>query len=566
MQSTNIAFCLIIAFVLSSLSLKASHYSAGEIFYEWIGDEPGKGVYDYRIYVSIFRVIGPQGPANLTGCVFISGQAYSQNITYNFVSPASPLPQKYRTWWKDLGPHPVDPYGWEMNRPTCIKNSMQISECRYVAEVTLSGRSSNWRFAIDPPCCRDANDNLSQGGDFYLEVKLDNTLGPSSSPRITSPAIGDFCVADTSTSPPIVWSQRASEEDGDSISIDFASVGPLSGNCGTSPNPLPYDSGLSVNKPLPLYGNMSVEKSRGVFRFRPKQQGSYVVKIEAKNFRYDSASQAYRNIGNTVRELVFEVTASCDSTIYNAPGICMVGFDVPSRKMRVYFEGSSFNRSDSIFLFRGNRKLSLLRAHLNDSSYIDTTLSGVNYPPERNAAYALSRCGVYTDTGKTHKNMYLQASVQGNSDIYFNWTPYEGHTVNQYVIYSTDSKFENETALGQVPGNVTNYTATNFSGSRQHFLIEAVLDSSIFLPLNYPYSGPLAAASLNGIALHEFSVESLEIYPNPSKASLHIKWPVDESRAYSIFNASGQKVKDGILEKHSTTTLNIEAFTRGCIL
>ena len=321
------ALTVFIALLTFQLPMQASHYSAGEIFYEWIGDEPGKDSLDYRVYATIYRNVNGVtiGPGNLSGCAYRKSNGASVSITLNYQSPNSQLSPNYTRsssdpyGWENTGPHPVDSDGWAIpNASVCAKGNKNISEYRYVGEVTLTGSYRDWHFAIFPPCCRDQNDNLSGGGNLYLEVDLDNFSGPNSSPVFLAQAVTNLCVKNQSAnSKPFYVDLRTGEEDNDSIVYRFDPDGSQAGNSCNSGSPIPYSGSLSSNNPMPSSPPARFDQnSQGLF-ISPTQAGDYVLKFEAVEYRYDTTSRNWQIVGNTIRELQVGVTASCDTSRIN---------------------------------------------------------------------------------------------------------------------------------------------------------------------------------------------------------------------------------------------------------
>lgn len=317
------------ALIFFSYSAQASHYSAGEVFYQWIGNEPGKGQYDYRVFATIYRNVGGVqiGTGNLSACAFrASNRSATTPFSMTYQNPNAPLNPNYRITstnvygWYDIGVHPNDNNGWDIPAfEGCALSPKDISEYRYVGEVTLTGKAADWRFAIDPPCCRDQNDNLAGGGDLYIEVDLNNTKGPNSSPRIITPAARTFCVITDPAQQPFRWYQTAGEEDGDSLRYGFYGAGSQSGGCGSNPNSINYAAGYSASAPLASNPPVTIDQQRGIFTLKPTTAGAFVVKIEVRELRFDTVSLQWLYIGNTVRELQVPIAPACLASTADGP-------------------------------------------------------------------------------------------------------------------------------------------------------------------------------------------------------------------------------------------------------
>ncbi len=309
-------------------SAEASHYSAGEVFYKWIGNEPGRGQFDYRVYATIYRNVGgiPIGTGNLNGCAYRPSGSGSIAFSLQYLSPNVALPPNATMTstnphgWLPTGVHPLDPNGWDIPEfEGCADSPKDISEYRYVGEVTLTGAHPDWKFAIIPPCCRDQNDNLAGAGGLYIEVDLNNTFGPNSSPRIITPAAKTFCVLQPGQKP-FEWFQTAAEIDGDSLTYGFYDQGSQSGSCG-NPQAIAYSGGFSASSPLPTVPGttVSINQRLGIFTFSPGAAGAYVVKIEVEERRFDTTSLSWQYIGNTVRELQVPIAPACKQEAEDGP-------------------------------------------------------------------------------------------------------------------------------------------------------------------------------------------------------------------------------------------------------
>jgi gliding motility-associated-like protein len=317
------------AFLLTGFfSSQASHYSAGEVFYKWIGNEPGKNQFDYRVYATIYRNVGGVqiGTGNLNGCAYRVSGGPNITFTLSYLSPNISLPPNATLTatnphgWLPTNVHPNDPNGWDIPEfEGCADSPKDISEYRYVGEIRLTGLHPDWRFAIIPPCCRDQNDNLAGAGGLYIEVDLNNQIGPNSSPRIITPAAKTFCVVQPGQKP-FEWFQTAAEIDGDSLTYGFYAAGSQSGSCG-NPQPINYSGNYTAQVPIPIQTNttISINQRLGIFTFSPGAAGSFVVKIEVQERRFDTITLTWQYIGNTVRELQIPIAPACRAAAEDGP-------------------------------------------------------------------------------------------------------------------------------------------------------------------------------------------------------------------------------------------------------
>lgn len=298
---------------------QASHFTSGEIFYQWIGNEPGKDSMAYRVYATLFsNVVTSLGKGNINACAFKrSDSSNTFNISLKYQDPRNPLQPRHTLsatnpyGWKNSGVHPNDPSGWNVTNSTlCASYGTNISEYRYVGEITLSSKASDWVFAIDLPCCRDGNSNLANSGNFYLEAELNNDTNPNSSPRISEFMNIAVCVK-KATDIPLTLDFSARDGDGDSLIYQFHSREPLSGNCGSTPTPLGFNNNLSNTFPFPAHKTPNFNQKTGELQFLPSQAGSYVVKVEVRELRRNSNTGSLTYVGNTAIEIGLWVASRC---------------------------------------------------------------------------------------------------------------------------------------------------------------------------------------------------------------------------------------------------------------
>lgn len=540
----RVILAIIVLFAVPSL--KASHYSAGEMFYEWIGDEPGQDPHDYRVFATLYRNLSgaSMGRLDLNACAFNGPNGSRISFTLNYLNPQASLPPNYKKWWNDLGSHPADPLGWRLNPMTCSDSMTQISEYRYVGEVTLPGRSANWHFAIDPPCCRDGNDNLIGTNDFYLEVDLNNLNGPNNSPHITSSAAANFCI--TSPSQPMVhWKQEVKEFDGDRLFIDFASSGSLYGGCGGPAKQVPYDSNYTSYRPFPVHDPIQIDHQNGIFKFRPSLPGRFVVKVVVREFRFDSLTSSWSNIGNTAREIIIVVAGACNAQDFTHPEICMLSFDPESQLNRVFLK-DGFKKSDSLFFLQALKTQRLKTDNLSQASIYDSSASGIGRPFKGQLS-AFSNCQFYTDTSQIHENMQLSAQWIDSGKVSVNWSPYKGRGISAYRIYEADRSFDSIRPVAQVANNVFSYVLPSIDSTTTYILLEGVLDSGICLPDSFSFDGPLSATGFFGIGMQEQQWSEVAIFPNPTENLIKVDWPYRDERAYVLYNLQGKIIQNGIL-------------------
>ncbi|WP_421751185.1 gliding motility-associated C-terminal domain-containing protein [Croceimicrobium sp.] len=285
-------------------NLNASHYSSGEVYYQYSPTPTDTA--RYEIFVTWYRNTSGADLSFNTQNVCLTSSCYPNiTVTINKVFPPPGMAS------------PNDSYGgWIVpGTSDCADDQdsayKDLAAHKFSGFVSLPGQCHDFKFKVSAPCCRDVSDNMATSPNMFMEVYLNNTLGPSSSPQFTGdPGIG-FCVQPIGV-PPVNFSQKAIDPDGDSVIYRFAQ--PLTGNhCDSAGSIIPFAPGFTVNNPIPSNTGIQINQQNGVFSFSPNQQGSYVVKFEVESFRFDTVSLFWVPVGSAVRELQIPVTASCNS-------------------------------------------------------------------------------------------------------------------------------------------------------------------------------------------------------------------------------------------------------------
>ncbi|MDZ7845484.1 MAG: hypothetical protein U5L96_01160 [Owenweeksia sp.] len=94
---------------------------------------------------------------------------------------------------------------------------------------------------------------------LYLESKLNNTLGPNTSPFFVNPAAKFFCV-----NQPFNWSQAADEPDKDSLIYTLAQP------WGQGATPINWAAGFSTTQPMITTNGFNLNPANGLMTFTPR--------------------------------------------------------------------------------------------------------------------------------------------------------------------------------------------------------------------------------------------------------------------------------------------------------
>lgn len=274
-------------FLMGTQDAQASHTAGGSITYEYIGDSTGVP-YQYCITLVLYRReqgigLGPSYPVDITSSCF-----GSQTVT---LTQPPGIPQG----------------GTPRGDTNCIDQSdpgygsAKIEEYTYTGCVTLPGKCSDYVFSWDL-CCRNSNiTNLATYPSLYLESKLNNTLGPNTSPIFLNPGAKFFCVGQ-----PFTWSQAASEPDQDSMVFTLAQ--PWS----AANTPIAWAPGYSTQQPMTTAGGFNFNSATGVFVFTPTQPEVDVIKIVVEEYRFDTVFFSWLLVGTAIREMQIPILGACN--------------------------------------------------------------------------------------------------------------------------------------------------------------------------------------------------------------------------------------------------------------
>ena len=307
-------FALAFVFLLlGNQKAEASHFSSGEIYYRWAPTANDSS--RYEVFVNWYRNNGGIAITQTTQVVCITSSCFPNvNVTLNRIMPppGQASPNDNNGGWivpgLDECANATDP------------SYKDLSVHKWSGFVSLPGTCGDFKFTAAPPCCRDVSTNLATSPNMYLEAKLNNTLGESSSPEIQAPAGKAFCLTQPGAKP-FQFIQAAIDADNDSIRYRFGH--PQSGNnCGPGTN-IAFSAGYTVNAPFPSSTGIVIDQSTGIFTFSPNQQGSYVIKIIVEDWRFDPITLQWLNIGETVREIQVPVTANCNPASADGPRLSL---------------------------------------------------------------------------------------------------------------------------------------------------------------------------------------------------------------------------------------------------
>lgn len=302
---------LLFTIICGSFSLSASHFAGAEIGYEYLSTN-SNGTHQYKLRLQIYRDVAGI-PLNLNQSVCLNSSCFGQQIialTFLPVSPQNGGNIRQALPVPDLTSC-VDP-----NDPDMVTIEIYYFE----ALVTLPGNCSDFKFSWHGNA-RNVNaiDNLvfTNQTDLYVETVLNNTFGQNTSPLFVNPAAKSFCVGS-----PFTWSQAATEPDNDSLRYSFGHPlnSPAAPICVT-PSQATFAPGYSRLQPMTTVSGITIDEKNGTFYFTPSQIETDVVNVMVEEYRWESNSQQWLMVGNTVRDLQIPIVGQCLESTSAGPKI-----------------------------------------------------------------------------------------------------------------------------------------------------------------------------------------------------------------------------------------------------
>ena len=347
-----LTICLILAGMVSSTTLKASHIIGGEINYEFVGFKGGRVGSDtllYRIVLILIRDCN--GGADFDRTVPVTIYLGVDKKPLINLKISRPIIKKI----------PPD----QSNPCLIVPPGFCEEEAMYVDTVQLI--RSNLAYTISyQVCCRSAIitnlvDSKNVGNTCTVEISPQAQNLYSSSPRFSASPKSELCVG-LNTQVALV----VADKDGDRLSYHLCAPyeggGPNGEGLTNSPQglkpdpatPAPYDevnytATYSASRPLGNTGSLTLDTMTGVLQIFPRTLGNFVLGICVKEYRNGVLiSMIRRDIQIKVSNCNFTIDAMVKSDSSNGQG----SFWVKScNKPNLNFSNSSTGL-DKVFAYR----------------------------------------------------------------------------------------------------------------------------------------------------------------------------------------------------------------------
>ena len=145
--------------------LNASHYSSGEVYYQYSPTPTDTA--RYEIFVTWYRNTSGADLSFNTQNVCLTSSCYPNiTVTINKVFPPPGMGS------------PNDSYGGWIVRGTsdCADDQdsayKDLAAHKFSGFVSLPGQCHDFKFKVSAPCCRDVSDNMATSPNMFMEVYL----------------------------------------------------------------------------------------------------------------------------------------------------------------------------------------------------------------------------------------------------------------------------------------------------------------------------------------------------------------------------------------------------------
>lgn len=336
-----------------SPNVSASHVAGADINYECIGQD------SFKITINVFRdCSGISFNPTINNSVTITSPCGSVTPNFVLMNPNSPLPNA------NHGTQVSQLCGSALPNSTCNGGSFPGMMQLIFEAIVVLPPCSVWTIGYDVVCCRNTNQNLTNG-DAYVTTTLNN-LDDSCN---TGPAFAAQPIPYVCAGQQVHYNFGATEPDGDSLVYSFV--------CGwNSPN-VPNTFQFPYTCTSPLVG-ATINSKTGEVIFTPTATGNFVVVVQV--CEYDKVTGAL--LGCTMRDILFVVQICSNqqpnplAPIVNFTG---TGAQIDSNSVEVCV-GETFTFDVKIWDPNPNDSVSL-------SSNVTSVLPGatftVSYPPNR---------------------------------------------------------------------------------------------------------------------------------------------------------------------------------------
>lgn len=302
--------------VLFTGKLHASHFSGGEIRYEYNGS-------NYTVHVTLYKLC--VGGINLSNTVDVSFQSLSTSTSF------------FRTL------NLVNFDTVNINCPGTVSSCYNASSpvpgyiAAYYKDTISLAPATDWIISCSNSARIGGITNIGGSGNMYLETKMDNSSAINSNPLIANiPTY--YMTAGNAISVPV----QCVDPEGDSIV--YTLINPLDGYVG-SPTPCTYTAGYSLANPFGTGGTCTINNTTKMLTLMSPATGYYVIAFRVFEYRNGVV------VGDYVRDIMVVVLSGTTAltfpnantgtsfNVYTCPGqsnSVTLGFNDPTVTDSVY--------------------------------------------------------------------------------------------------------------------------------------------------------------------------------------------------------------------------------------
>lgn len=308
---------LVLVTALLALTAQASHFSGGEIRYEFNGT-------NYDVYLYLYKICEAQAGAPLTNSASIqyssASQSQSGNLNMTFLG--------FDTTHLNCGTSPSLCQSTTSVLPGYITASFK-------GTLTLPSAANDWVLSYNS-CCRILGIvNLANSNSMYLTTTIDNSSAINSNPLLASSPSYYMSVGNTTVIP-----LQAIDPEGDNIVYDL--VAPKE----TLTGPATYSAGYSATAPFGTGGTASINTTNNTLSLSSPSVGSYALALRMREYRNSVL------VGEHFREFTVVVLPGSGSQTIPAPSTTtgFTYYTCPGQSNSLTLNFTDPTTTDSVYL------------------------------------------------------------------------------------------------------------------------------------------------------------------------------------------------------------------------
>jgi gliding motility-associated-like protein len=260
---------LSLSILLISLSTNASHIVGGEVYYDSLGND------QYRVVFEIYR-----------DC---SGAAFDDPLRYTVFNADGTIYAEYAINLPTPDTLPIiydDP---------CVTppNDVCIERAIYIDTVTLPTTPDGYYITYQRCCWATNIQNITQPGDWGITITTDVPGSNLVSEDNNSARYNNYPPIVLCSGQTLTFDHSATDIDGDSLVYSMCTPQTMNIGVGAEPNPeaaapyadVPWDVGFSGTVPFGPGSNITIDPQTGMMDITPNQIGTFVAAVCVEEYR-----------------------------------------------------------------------------------------------------------------------------------------------------------------------------------------------------------------------------------------------------------------------------------------